>query len=207
MNEAGPVVIKVGGSLLSWPELPRRLGEFLRSKATEHLVVVVGGGPLVESIRVLDRTHHLGETRSHSLALQTMDITAHLLASLIEGLTMVDRSVQLASTWSRGGVAVFAPRQFMEIIDARSDAPLPETWETTSDSIAARIAVHLGASSLFLLKSCSPGGLRSVDELASAGLVDPRFPEASRGLAIVNLVNLRENGWEEYPVCPRLSPA
>ena len=192
MNGAGPVVIKVGGSLLNWSELPTRLGEFLKNKVTERLVLVVGGGALVEAIRELDSTHHLGETRSHALAMHALDVTAHLLASLIEGLAVVDCSDQVASTWSAGRVPVFAPRRFLGCVDACSDNPLPETWETTSDSIAARIALHLGASSVILLKSRSPGTLRSVNELASAGLVDPRFPEASEGLEIVNLVNSRQ---------------
>jgi aspartokinase-like uncharacterized kinase len=207
MNGAGPVVIKVGGSLLGWPGLPQRLGEFLSRKATEQRVLVVGGGALVETLRVLDATHNLGETRSHALALQALDVTAHLLASLVEGLAVVDCSEQVASAWSEGRVPVFAPRRFMESIDARSDDPLPETWATTSDSIAARIALHLRASSLVLLKSRSPGQVCSVDELASEGLVDPRFPEASQGVAIVNLVSLREDVWKEYRVHPRRSPA
>ena len=48
---------------------------------------------------------------------------------------------------------MFAPRWFLENIDRVSARPLAESWEVTTDSIAARVAVSLGADELRLLKA------------------------------------------------------
>ncbi len=54
---------------------------------------------------------------------------------------------------------------------------IPETWEVTSDSLAAWLACELHAARLLLVKSAEPPpGPVGVDELARQGLVDPAFP-------------------------------
>ena len=77
--------------------------------------------------------------------------------------------------------------------DRTSPEALARTWDTTTDAIAARIAVLLGADELALLKSTSvpPGTTR--DEAVRLGLVDAAFPSASRGLNAVVAVNLRDD--------------
>jgi aspartokinase-like uncharacterized kinase len=104
---------------------------------------------------------------------------------------------ELEPAWCKGLVPVLAPRRFMETIDATSDDPLPESWETTSDSIAARLADHLHAS-LVLLKSASPGAVRDREELSRAGFLDPIFPRVSRRLERVTVVNLKDEPWSRY---------
>ncbi len=187
----GPVVIKVGGSLLGWPELPKRLGTFLEQRADARQVLIVGGGPVADIIRAVDRTHALGEEHAHWLAIRGLDLTAHVLAALVPRLEVVETTAQLAGCSARNHHPVLAPRRFLEEDDARPD-PLPHRWEVTSDSIGARLAGRLGASELVLLKSAPlpPGA----DLLAAArlGLVDPLFPEISAGLERVLYVNLRE---------------
>ena len=86
----------------------------------------------------------------------------------------------------------------METIDATSSDPLPETWSTTTDSIAARLAQFLGGSELILLKSAAPASFASRVEAANAGFVDQVFPWASQGLEQVRVVNLKEEPWNGY---------
>jgi aspartokinase-like uncharacterized kinase len=190
-----PVVIKVGGSLFDWPQLPARLSLLLDEQRVigRHPVVLAGGGPAADFIRSLDRTFALGDLASHHLALRALDLTAHALAALLPGLdvVVVDEIAALAPVWNRGGLPVLAPRRFLEALDLRDPHPLPASWDVTSDSIAARVAVHLGAAELVLLKSASlPAG---ADRLAAArlGLVDARFPHESGDLERVVYVNLR----------------
>ena len=153
------VVIKVGGSLLGWPELPGRLAAFLArlrdqdpTRAEKHLLIA-GGGEAVDVVRMMDRVHHLGETRAHWLAIRAMDFTAELLAAVVPGAMVVSRPEELSSARNLGMIPVLAPRRMLEEIDSRGLSPLLESWDVTSDSIAARIAIHLTARRLILLKS------------------------------------------------------
>jgi 5-(aminomethyl)-3-furanmethanol phosphate kinase len=187
-----PIVIKVGGSLFDWPELPRRLNAVLdkRRTAHQHLILLAGGGRAADFIRALDHTFALGDVAAHRLALRSLDLTAHVLAALVPDLDMIDDLAQREFVWNRKRMPVFAPRRFLEEHDPE---PLPCCWELTSDSIAARLAVHLEAAELVLLKSAPlpPGTDRRA--AAGLGLVDPLFPEVSRGLRRVLYLNLRGN--------------
>jgi hypothetical protein len=67
-----------------------------------------------------------------------------------------------------------------------------KTWDTTSDSIAARVATMLGAHELVLLKSSSIPSGATRDAAVRLGLVDPVFPNTSQFLERVSYVNLRD---------------
>ena len=132
------VVIKVGGSLLDWPELPGRLGVFLKELGERKVVLIAGGGAVVDVVRAMDRTHGLGEERSHWLAIRGMDLTAALLASILPGSRLVERLEELRPVWERCEVPVLSTRGLLERMDAPGADPLPASWDVTSDSIAAR---------------------------------------------------------------------
>ena len=193
MDTSRTVVVKVGGSLLGWLEFPTRLRQYLDRSRHERLVLIVGGGRVVDLIRDFDTLHDLGEDRSHALALRALDLTAHLVAALVAGLSVVERPDELEEVWRRGRVPLLAPRWFMETIDRSARAPLPESWAITTDSIAARVALHLAADELRMLKSRGADGLKTKSraEAALAGLVDPGFPKASASCQRVAIVNLR----------------
>ena len=187
------VVVKVGGSLFDWPELAARLQRFLQSDEIENnrVVLIAGGGPFAEAVRTLDATHGLGERASHRLALRAMDVSAELLASMLPDAIAVDDFSRLADAWGAGRRPILAPRHHMEEVDEPSDDALPLSWETTSDSIAARIAERLGAARLVLLKSSSVVATDRA-EAVRRGLVDPIFPWASRRIDRVELAAFRD---------------
>lgn len=196
----GPTVIKVGGSLLSWSELPGRLAAFLDDVRQAQdplrfpLALIAGGGPTADLVRMMDRIHRLGDEKSHRLAIHALDLNAHLLASLLPGAMVVETPESIDACCDRGQIAVLAPRRFLEDIELGRPDPLPASWDVTSDSIAARIAVGLHASRLVLLKSASlPHGVIRA-EAAWLGLVDPFFPSVASELKIVEYVCLREAG-------------
>jgi aspartokinase-like uncharacterized kinase len=193
MELDGVVVIKVGGSLLDWPDFSGRLRAYLDDLRNERILLVIGGGGAAEFVRQLDSLHGIGENRSHELALRALDLTAHVVATLVPGLDVVERLDALAGVWIRGRTPVLAPRSFLENDDRVSHDPLPANWETTTDSIAARAASVLEASELRLLKSVGLNGSSSRLDAAAAGLVDSQFPLASAPIARVTFVNLRSN--------------
>jgi aspartokinase-like uncharacterized kinase len=183
------LVVKVGGSLLDWVELPGRLSAYLDARAAELPLIVCGGGPAADAIRALDRIHNLGQERAHTLAVRALELTAHALAAIVPGACVVDRFEAIDG---EARLAIFAPGRFLDEVDSLCPHPLPHHWDVTSDSIAACIATYLGAAELALLKSAPlPHG---TDRHAAArlGLVDPMFPQVSRPLKKVSYVNLRD---------------
>jgi aspartokinase-like uncharacterized kinase len=189
-------VVKVGGSLFEWPELPHRLAGFLDTRRalgpSERTVVIAGGGPSVDVIRALARIHGLDDLRAHQLALDALDLTAILLATLLPGSLVVDRIDSLAAAWDARSIPILAPRRCLDELDRTGTDPLPASWDVTSDAIAARLAAALSADCLILLKSTSLPAQATRRDAARLGLVDPILPGAARSLARVEYVNLRE---------------
>jgi 5-(aminomethyl)-3-furanmethanol phosphate kinase len=185
-------VVKVGGSLLEWPHLPIALPLWLNTQPPGRNVLVAGGGQLVDWLREADARFQLGQSVSHRLCLEAMRVTAGLLAELLPEsrlVTTFDELQALVHGMADRAVCVFCPYRFM--IDwepARHPQPLPATWAVTSDSIAARLAEMIQADELVLLKSAAP----PPEGPASGGYVDDYFVAATRKLAKICYVNLRQ---------------
>ena len=205
MRRLCSTVIKVGGSLFDWQEFPQRMTDFLSARQAadrdERMVLIAGGGRAADLVRDLDRIHGFGEQTSHRLALHAMDLTAVILAELLPGTVAVQSLDALSTIWSAGAVPILAPRLVLAEMERAVETALPESWDVTSDTIAALLAVHLAAGRLVLLKSAPlpPGANRM--EAARSGLVDALFPIVARPLHRVEYLNLRESGFE-----PRLLP-
>ena len=69
-------------------------------------------------------------------------------------------------------------------------------WQVTSDSIAAHVALRLGAAELVLLKSILPVGRFQHRTTGRLGFVDAHFPTAVGALP-VRIVNLRDADFAE----------
>jgi aspartokinase-like uncharacterized kinase len=180
------IVVKVGGSLLDMPDFAERLSTYLRHYSNDRLLLLIGGGGAADWVRLMDRTHRLGEETSHDLALRSLELTAHLVAALLPESVVIDDVSLCPDVWSSCRVPILSPRLFLH-----SDDLLPRNWGVTSDSIAARTATWLGADELVLLKSVEvpPGELP--EEMAARGVVDPYFPTAARSLRLVSVACLR----------------
>src|SRR5271166_3401866 len=74
----GPIVVKVGGSLFSMPDLAQRLRRWL-AQAGPRILLVPGGGAAADVVREFDKCHSLGEEASHWLALWSLRLNAELL--------------------------------------------------------------------------------------------------------------------------------
>lgn len=174
---AGPVVLKVGGSLLSRLDWPALLASLIAACGSRSCCLVMGGGAVVEGLRAFDRAVPQSPQLMHDLAIDAMRLTARLVAAAMS-LPLV------ATPPDDGNVAVLDVPTWLAV--GLRAATLPVGWEVTSDAIAARVAVeHRG--SLLLAKSVPPPPCPG-DQLASlarAGWVDEHFPVAAGSLSTI----------------------
>ena len=172
-------VVKVGGSLLSRSDLSEKLRDWLAARPEGHSVLVAGGGEIVEAIRAADRAHRLGEVTAHWLSIRAMSVTAELLAALSPNSVLLTDWDDLQRRKTAVGATVFDVHDFLRCVEP--DLPgrkLPASWHVTSDSIAARLAIGLGADELALLKSSwPPRAEATIAELSSVGYVDRFLPK------------------------------
>jgi aspartokinase-like uncharacterized kinase len=185
-------IVKVGGSLLALHDLPLRLTTWLNRQPPATNVLLAGGGVLTDAVRAWDERFALGEEHSHWLCVDLLDVTAQLLHGLLTDSQLCKDWRLIADYPVALSPVVFAPARFLrEEEHLLPGRPLPHTWATTSDSIAARLAEITKAAELVLLKSVPPlvGGL---DTLAS-GYVDQGFVEAARCVPRVRFVDLCTN--------------
>jgi len=202
-------VIKVGGSLFDLCDLPKRLHTWLGQQSAAHNVLLAGGGALVDQVRRWHAGGLIDEQAAHWMCVDLMSVTARLLHGWLPTSTLVADDRQLCRRVGPVGDTVFEPAAWMR--QAEPNLPgvrLPATWETTSDAIAGRLAVTLGADELVLLKSTSPdrdhGDLR---DLSSMGIVDKTLHLLSASLPVVRLVNVREQPPTECLIDSHLPPS
>lgn len=166
-----PLVVKLGGSLLTRVGWAEEVTALLESLPAPH-VIVTGGGPVVDGLRAIDRAESLPADLVHRLAIDCMGQTARVVAAalgrpLVSAPDATDRATTVLDTpaWLTA--------------TGRFDA-LPVGWHVTSDSIAALVAATHGGG-LVLVKSVPPPH-DDVGRLAETGWIDAWFPTAARPL-------------------------
>lgn len=181
-------VYKLGGSLLSLSDLAPRLEFFLDSRGQNGALVIVGGGAAADLVRRWDELFHLGEERSHWLALRAMKLNEALVSELLPQMPVVRNRDEAAAAWERGTAAILCAHDFVRDEQRRSGPLLPHCWEATSDSIAAWVALRWPADELVLLKSVELNQARRTSDRPA---VDACFRELAAGVREIGWVNLR----------------
>jgi probable H4MPT-linked C1 transfer pathway protein len=165
-RNAVDLVIKVGGSLLEFPEdLDRTLATISLVARDARVLIVPGGGPFANAVRDVDERVGLSDDAAHWMAVLGIDQYAQLLASRLDHAVLVD-GAEATRTGIEQRSACLSSRHRGWL---RSADPLPHSWEVTSDSIAAWVAGEVGAQQLVLIKP--PGAV-------GPELVDPHFERA-----------------------------
>jgi aspartokinase-like uncharacterized kinase len=204
-------VVKIGGSLLDLVGLPDKLRAWLAAQPRAHNVLVAGGGPLVEQVRWWNReTQPVDETASHWMCVDLLTVTAHLLHAWLPEIPLVEDDRLLCRRVGEDGTTIFGPAPWMRHSEPGLPGRwLPTSWDTTSDSIAGRLAVALRADEFVLLKSDLPK-IRSpeLSTLAAVGYIDPILAQMSHELPATRLINFRANPPRQAKVPrPGQSPA
>jgi aspartokinase-like uncharacterized kinase len=188
-------VFKLGGSLLTLPDLGLRMARILEGQGQHHPLLVVGGGATADIVRSWDAMHQLSAESSHWLALRAMSLNEALLAELLPNARVVSSRQDAEIAWTEGRTAILSALRFLQSEEGGSAVPLEHTWNATSDSIAAWVAVQWPADRLVLLKSTA----------VESSAIDPYFGRLHSRLSRVEWVNVRDERptFEPFPPLPR----
>jgi len=166
----GPLtVFKLGGSHAYAPELRTWLKAIARARGSA--VIVPGGGPFADAVRLAQKRMGFDDRAAHDMAMMAMAQFGRALTSLEPTLRLAASRAAIRRALLDKMIPVWAPERMA------AAASLPESWELTSDSLAAWLAGEIGATRLVLIKYCqSEGPTLNAEELATRGVVDPLFP-------------------------------
>ncbi|MCA9055637.1 MAG: hypothetical protein KDA75_17470 [Planctomycetaceae bacterium] len=192
------VVIKVGGSLLDLPDLRERLAAVLSDYAQADVALLCGGGGLANEVRRWCGWQTLTESTAHALAMQTLDVTASLVAQLLPDAELCDAAASVRDAWRCRKLAVIAPNRWFNQssgwFDGRArlaTGPLPQSWNVTSDTLAGCAAIDLEADELLLLKSTELPEPFDIRRATGGGLVDRCFERVADHIPDIRWLNLR----------------
>ena len=140
-------VIKVGGSLAANPNQLRMLCCRLSDYAHKyHFIIVPGGARFADVVRKYDQEFNLSPNKSHQMAVLGMDLYAMLLGDIIPRSRLTKSIQDLEHGSEDGEVQIIMPSALM--IEKN---PLENSWDVTSDAIAAYFARRLRADKLILV--------------------------------------------------------
>jgi aspartokinase-like uncharacterized kinase len=176
------VIVKLGGSLAAAGTLRTWL-DIILTQGGGRCIIVPGGGDFADGVRAAQQRLGFSDRAAHRMALLAMEQYALLLRDLAPALRPCESAAQIAAALGAGGIALWLPSRMVT-----ADPAIAESWDVTSDSLAAWLAPRIGATRLVLVKSApAPRPTPSPERLAALGLVDPAFPAyaARAGIAVV----------------------
>ncbi len=190
-------VIKLGGSLLTMPNLKQKFQKWCRENPHPLTLIIVGGGPVVDAVRQVHQANPLTEGFAHWVCIDLLEHTARVAHQLLGNVELFETMDDLQQPFS--GSRVNSTTPIIAIVQvaicfAREypNMGLPESWDVTSDSLAAAFSNMYAAEELVVMKSCDPSHRTSdLESLADFGFVDPHFADLAEDIAEVRFVNLK----------------
>jgi aspartokinase-like uncharacterized kinase len=169
-------VVKLGGSLWRSDNLKSWLA-CVAGHGAGKAVLVPGGGPFADTVREVQTAVGFSDPVAHRMALLGMCQYGLMLSDLGPAFQLARDETELRHFLASREVPIWLPFDRLT-----QDQSLPENWTVTSDSLAAKLAAHLGAEHLVLIKSIAPrSGSVSVTDLAREGVVDQALPDYLAG--------------------------
>ena len=173
-------VVKVGGSLLLRDDLPAALPRWLATQSEAETLIVVGGGELIDAVRRLDQIRSGDSIEIHWLCVELLETTRQLFAQWFDWpsvCTADELDAASESGFSRQLPTLVAVKAFYgRRLVGHQRVAMPLDWRTTTDAIAALLAMRTRADELVLLKSCDVDPRASIEQLAIDRVVDEALP-------------------------------
>jgi aspartokinase-like uncharacterized kinase len=170
MRSKNVTVVKLGGShagsahFMGWLDTLTACGG--------RVVIVPGGGPFADAVRLAQAKMGFGDPVAHHMALLAMEQYGRALASLAPEFRIAASATAIRRALRDGRVPVWSPTAMV-----LRTPDIPASWDVTSDSLAAWLAGQIGARRLLLVKHGGPfeGRVRAAD-LVARDVVDRAFP-------------------------------
>jgi aspartokinase-like uncharacterized kinase len=178
-------VIKFGGSLFDLPFWILDVARWIDDQPVATTLIVVGGGEPIDDVAAEQWRRGMSDAEAHWRCIGVMGDHARSLATLKPDWPLVSDPRELET--ATASTFVLEADAFMRGADAAlGTRALPESWDVSSDSIAARAAELFAADELVLLKSVLPA------DIGGAGdYVDRYFVETSKKIPRIRCVNFR----------------
>lgn len=163
-------VVKLGGSLMGTPELKEWLTMLVR-QSDGQVVIVPGGGVFADTVRRAQPLAGFDNATAHHMALLAMEQFALVMKSLQPALVSASSELEIAErSWQHRAI-VWMPCQMV-----LADDTIPQTWDVTSDSLAAWLCTKIDAAHLVLVKHAQQlPDVMSRAQLITDGVVDAAF--------------------------------
>jgi dihydroneopterin aldolase len=172
-----PTIVKVGGSFCRFPRLAEMVAAL--EAGAGRTIVVPGGGPFADCVRAEQKRVGFDDATAHRMALLAMAQFGFVLASFSPVLVPARGPEEVGKALADGKVPIWLP---LQLIEGHPD--VPETWDMTSDSLAAWLAGRLGARRLLFVKRVStPRSMKAAD-LVAEGILDPLAPAFLAGSGV-----------------------
>jgi aspartokinase-like uncharacterized kinase len=157
------IVVKLGGSLLGTAELPMWLAAIAKS-SDGRIVIVPGGGVFADAVRQAQKTAGFDDAAAHQLSVLAMDQYGRVLTALQPSLVTASTELEIAErSWQHRAI-VWLPSSMV-----LADEHIVQSWDVTSDSLAAWLATRLQAKHLVVVKAADNANERA------HGLLDAAF--------------------------------
>jgi aspartokinase-like uncharacterized kinase len=195
------IVLKLGGSLLSCPDLATRLRNLFAKIESSRVLVIVGGGESADVVRNWSTRFNLSDEAAHWLALRSLSVGRALVRTLLP--EWGDEAIRF---WkAQTAPLLLNIEASLSLAESHGETSLPHTWDTTSDSIAAWVAQEWDAHELILLKSTDLPRNSTLHQACEADLVDANFPQFANQIPQVLWCNLLADDpqikrWLDYGV-------
>jgi dihydroneopterin aldolase len=168
---SGPTVIKLGGSFAFSSELRDWIKAIVGHAG--RIVIVPGGGPFADTVRKAQAQMCFDDRTAHRMAVLAMEQYGHAIASMSKRLQLADLLEAIRQGLAGGKVPVWLPAQMV-----LADADIPQSWDVTSDSLAAWLAGRIGAERLILVKHLeTTGSTVLASNLVASNMIDGAFPK------------------------------
>ena len=188
------VVVKIGGSILfSSNALDRLIVKVADQYPDSSLFVIVGGGELVEAIRILHRLRpELDGERLHWKCVELLDTSWELACTIVPTAVPILTASDLHAALANPVPATYIVRVgcfYTEAIHSTlSEEVRPAlNWNTTTDALAWLLAYTIESDQLVIVKSCDIQENLSLCQAASDEIVDGEIMNLSRcnpGIAV-----------------------